>query len=88
MIITNNMNSIPLSLKPFFQEYDVTKLSPESDSHTIIERVLQFGNRIEIKWLFSVYSQEQIVAWVRQFGDDKLPQPHRTFWKIILNTNA
>jgi uncharacterized protein DUF6922 len=81
------MSSIPISLTPFFQEYNFEALNPEKDSHTIIERVLQFGNRAEIKWMFSVYSQGQVVAWVRQFGNDKLPQPHRTFWKIILESN-
>lgn len=78
------MQPIPASLSPFFQEYDFSKLNPQRDSHTIIERALQFGNRIEIKWLFATYSREQITAWVRQFGKDKLPQPHRTFWQIVL----
>ena len=78
------MQSIPLSLAPFFQEYDITKLTPENNSHTIIERVLQFGNRAELRWLFTVYPSEQITVWVRQFGKDKLPQPHRAFWQIIL----
>jgi len=81
------MQPIPLSLTPFFQEYDITKLTPENNSHTIIERVLQFGNRAEIKWLFTVYTQTEISSWVRQFGRDKLPQPHRTFWQIILEIN-
>ncbi len=76
--------AIPTSLAPFFQEYDLTKLVPERDSFTIIERVLQFGNRAEIKWLFNIYSQEQIESWVRQFGNEKLRQPHRTFWKAVL----
>lgn len=79
--------TIPLSLAPFFQEYDIAKLNPKKDSHTIIERTLQFGNRLEIRWLFEVYSQEQITSWVRQFGKDKLPQPHRTFWQIVLEVN-
>ena len=78
------MNSIPLSLLPFFQEYDITTLTPEKDAHTIIERVLQFGNRAEIKWLFGVYPKEQVVKWVTRFGEERLPQPHRTFWKIVL----
>jgi len=78
------MQPIPLSLAPFFQEYDIAMLNPQKDSHTIIERALQFGNRTEIKWLFTTYPQEQIAAWVRQFGKDKLPQPHRTFWQIVL----
>ncbi len=81
------MQPIPLSLTPFFQEYDITKLTPEKDAHTIIERVLQFGNRAEIKWLFAVYSQEQIVSWVRRFGEERLPQPHLNFWKLVLDTN-
>lgn len=78
------MQTIPPTLSPFFQEYDLTLLNPEKDSHTIIERTLQFGNRAEIRWLFETYSREQIISWVKQFGKDKLPQPHRAFWQIVL----
>ncbi|MFN3491713.1 MAG: DUF6922 domain-containing protein [Anaerolineales bacterium] len=53
------MTSIPLSLKSFFQEYNFLSLTPAQDSFTIIERVLQFGNRAEIKWLFNTYSTEK-----------------------------
>lgn len=80
---TTPINAIPASLAPFFQEYDIATLVPERDSHTIIERVLQFGNRAEIKWLFEVYSREQISSWIQRFGDERLPQPHRAFWRII-----
>jgi len=79
------MQPVPLSLAPFFQEYDITVLSLQKDSHTIIERALQFGNRVELRWLFTVYSQEQIALWVKKFGKDKLPQPHRAFWQIVLD---
>lgn len=78
------MQPIPPSLAPFFQEYDITRLNPETDSFTIIERTLQFGNREEIRWLFKICSHEQIADWVKQFGKDRLPQPHLTFWKILL----
>ena len=81
------MQPIPLSLAPFFQEYDITKLTPENNSHTIIERVLQFGNRVEIKWLFTVYSQEIIISWIGRFGEERLPQPHLNFWKLVLDAN-
>jgi hypothetical protein len=76
---------IPLSLAPFFQEYNMATLDPQKDSHTIIERALQFGDRVEIKWLFTTYSHEQIRSWIQQFGKDKLPQPHRAFWQIVLD---
>ncbi|MEO8357472.1 MAG: hypothetical protein ABI621_16320 [Chloroflexota bacterium] len=78
------MQSIPTTLGPFFQEYEFSKLNPQRDAHTIIERALQFGNRAELRWLFAVYSREKIASWVRQFGKDKLPQPHRVFWQTIL----
>ena len=78
--------SLPQSLSPFFQEYNFTDLHPQNDSHTIIERVLQFGNRAEIRWLFETYSHKEIKLWVKRYGNDKLPQPHRAFWQIILET--
>jgi len=82
------MQTIPPSLAPFFQEYDIARLNPETDSFTIIERTLQFGNRSELRWLFRIYSRKQITDWVRRFGKDRLPQPHRTFWQIILDANS
>lgn len=82
------MQPIPRTLAPFFQEYEFSRLNPQRDSFTIIERVLQFGNRAEIKWLFGVYSQEQVAGWVRKFGKDKLPQPHRAFWEIVLDIHS
>jgi len=75
---------IPPSLAPFFQEYDITHLNPETDSFTIIERTLQFGKREEIRWLFKMYSDKQVTDWVKKFGKDCLPQPHLEFWQIIL----
>jgi len=78
------MQPVPSSLAPFFQEYDIALLNPEKDSFTIIERTLQFGNRSELRWLFTTYSRKQITDWVRRFGKDRLPQPHRTFWQIVL----
>jgi hypothetical protein len=79
------MHPIPTTLAPFFQEYDLATLNPQKDAHTIIERALQFGNREELRWLFSVYGQDEIASWVRQFGKEKLPQPHRAFWEIVLD---
>ncbi len=78
------MNPLPPTLAPFFQEYDLSILDIRKDAHTIIERVLQFGNRAEIRWLFATYSQDEIRNWVTRFGNEKLPQPHRTFWQVIL----
>jgi len=75
---------IPPSLAPFFQEYDITRLNPDTGFFTIIERTLQFGNREGIRWLFKMYSDKQVTDWVKKFGKDCLPQPHLRFWQFIL----
>ena len=79
---------IPDSLAPFFQEYDLSSLEVQRSAHTIIERVLQFGNREEIRWLFSVYPRQQITDWVQQWGSYALPEPHLTFWKLFLDVQG
>ena len=82
---TSSASSIPLSLAPFFQEYDLASLDLERSAATIIERVLQFGNRAEIHWLFSVYPIQIVSDWVRQWGSYALPEPHLTFWRLVLD---
>ncbi len=77
-------NEIPPSLKPFFQEYDLAMLDPDRSAATIIERILIFGNRLELDWLFRVYSREKIMTWVQKWGKDGLPEPHLTFWNLVL----
>ena len=63
------MSEIPASLAPFFQEYDLEQLTLERSATTIIERTLQYGNREEIRWLFSQYSRQRIREWVQKYGN-------------------
>lgn len=83
-----SLTTIPITLAPFFQEYNFQQLNPQRDSSTIIERALQFGNRAEIHWLFTQYSRDQIADWIKRFGADRLPHPHLDFWRIILEIKA
>jgi hypothetical protein len=81
-----NNQLIPSSLAPFFQEYDLSRLDPQKDAATIIERILRYGDRTELHWLFSVYSRLQIVDWVKTWGRYALPEPHLSFWNFFLET--
>jgi len=78
------MAAIPQSLAPFFQEYRLSDLDSERAAATVIERTLQFGNREEIRWLFGRYPRKQILDWLREAGPERLPEPHLTFWKFLL----
>lgn len=76
--------TIPSTLAPFFQEYDLTSLDLQSAAPLIFERILQFGDRAELHWLFTRYPRRQIRDWVMQFGRERLPHPHLDFWQIVL----
>lgn len=78
-------DNIPISLAPFFQEYDLAHLDIDRSANTIIERVLQYGNRAEIRWLFSVYPSQKVREWALQWGRYVLPEPHLTFWRLVLD---
>lgn len=82
------MRPIPLTLAPFFQEYDFASLNQQRDSATIIERALRFGSRSELHWLFSTYSHTQVTEWVKAWGKYALPEPHLTFWRLMLEIEA
>ena len=82
------MQPIPVTLAPFFQEYDLAQINLQRSADTIIERTLQFGNRAEIRWLFEQYSRAQISAWFKKYAKERLPEPHHTFWRIILENET
>ena len=81
---SNSSHTIPASLAPFFQEYDLAQLDPQTDAATIIERTLRFGTRAELGWLFGEFSRDQIRAWVVAWGKFALPEPHLSFWRLVL----
>jgi hypothetical protein len=72
-------------MAPFFQEYDLAQLNPARDSATIIERILRYGTRSELRWLFSTYSRAEITEWIRLWGEYGLPEPHLSFWRLVLD---
>lgn len=76
--------TIPVTLAPFFQEYEFEKLDPQTAAPLIIERTLQFGNRAEIHWLFAQYTRFQISEWFKKYAKERMPNPHRAFWQIVL----
>lgn len=81
---SNSTHTIPASLAPFFQEYDLGLLVTQTDSATIIERTLRFGTRAELGWLFDEFPRDQIRAWVVAWGKFALPEPHLSFWRLVL----
>ena len=71
---------IPVSLRPFFQEYVLENLDPERSAFTVIERTLAWGRLPELHWLFTRYEQERLAEWVRRAGWYCLPRQRLKYW--------
>jgi hypothetical protein len=78
-------NAIPVSAKPFFQEYTFSKLDPREHASLIIERILAYGNRAEVRWVFDFYGVSQLQKWVSEDGSRLLPKRRYYLWCMVLD---
>ena len=76
-------NGIPISLRPYFQEYDLETLDPERDAFTVIERTLAWGDVRELRWLFRRFEAERLKAFVETYGARRLPRRRGKFWAVV-----
>ncbi|MFQ5436432.1 MAG: hypothetical protein ACE5FD_16330 [Anaerolineae bacterium] len=79
---------IPRSLAPFFQEYQLEQLDPDRHQDIIIERVLAYGNRSEVRWLIKTYSLNQVKAWIERTGARRLPWRRYNLWSVLFKLPA
>ena len=75
---------IPVGLKPYFQEYDITRLDLSRDANLVIQRVLEFGTWDEIRWLFETYSSKRIRLFLRERGERLLQPVTFNYWRKLL----
>jgi hypothetical protein len=75
---------IPVSLAPYFQEYDLADLDISEDAHLIIGRVLEQGNRQELRWLFRSYGEARVKQFVSEYGFRALSKRSFNFWRTVL----
>jgi hypothetical protein len=75
---------IPMSLKPYFQEYDLEALNIKRDADLIILRILEYGNWDEIRWLFLVYPRERIRRFLREHGERWLKPVTFNYWRLLM----
>lgn len=82
------MDSIPPSAAPFFQEYRFSELDPSRDQALVIERILAFGNRAEVRWLLQNYGWVAVKDWVRMAGEKRLPGRRYRLWCVLFDLQS
>lgn len=81
-------NQIPEDLWPYFQEYDPTRLDPETDADLIIQRTLEFGTWDEARWLFIMYGRQRIRIFLRKRGERLLSPVTFNYWRKLLGVKG
>jgi hypothetical protein len=76
---------LPRSVAPYFQEYALEQIDPAQHSELVIERVLAYGDRRELRWLFDRYGWNGITDWVRRLGARRLPWRRFNLWCVLLD---
>ncbi|MBN1314091.1 MAG: hypothetical protein JXA42_01440 [Anaerolineales bacterium] len=78
---------IPISLVPCFQEYNLDDLYLERDRILIIERVLAYGDRREVRWLLATFGVEAIKDWLSGSGARRLSRRRHNLWCTLFDVN-
>jgi len=78
-------NGIPVSLRPYFQEYILEKLELKNSAFTIMERSLAWGTITELRWLFGQYGDARLKDFVQQYGARLLPRRRYKFWIVFFD---
>ena len=81
----NDKKSLPSFLQPTLWSFKVKDLDLKRDKRYIITQILNYGNKRDVSWLLSHYSDKDIKKVLRKPGRGSwLPQV-LNFWTTIYN---
>ena len=78
------VQAIPESTRSFFQEYNFGLIDTEHDSDLVMERLLAYGNREEVRWLLVQYGHSRVRGWLTESGK-RLPRRRYRLWCVLLD---
>jgi hypothetical protein len=85
MSLPSDPKQIPATAAAFFQEYNVDLLDINQHAALIIERILLYGNRAEVRWLLETYGRDQVRSWVIQLGMGRLSWRRYHLWCFVFH---
>jgi hypothetical protein len=85
MSLPSGPKQIPESTRPFFQEYNFDLLDVNQHAALIIERILAYGNRAEVRWLLDTYGREPVRDWVVESGVRRLSRRRYHLWCFVFH---
>ena len=54
----------------------------------LIERVLAYGDRRELRWLFQQFGRHRLTDWLQRLGSRRLPWRRYHMWCVLLDLSC
>jgi hypothetical protein len=78
---------IPGFLRSVLCSYDLRKMDLDKDKEIIITRILNYGDWNDLKWLYSIYTEDDIKEVVTHPFRGSWFNKTLNFWEKMLNLN-
>jgi len=75
------MNGLPMFLKNNFWDIDFSDLDKKKHSQFIIERILEYGNEKEVKWMRQNFTEKEIKTVVCK--SKNISKKSANFWQLL-----
>ncbi len=59
------------------------RLQVDQHATLIIERILAYGDRAEVRWLLDTYGRERVREWVMASGANRLSRRRYHLWCFV-----
>lgn len=79
------MRKLPGFLKRYFWDTDFLKLHKENHSQFIIERILEYGDKKDVKWLRNNFNHKEIKKAL--YNSRNISSKSANFWQLVFNLN-
>lgn len=68
-----------------FTQFDRERLELDEHAPILIERLLEDGDRDDLRWLTAAIPEARLAVWLRQRGGRRLSRRSRAFWSAVLD---
>ncbi|MEO8637812.1 MAG: hypothetical protein ABI430_02845 [Candidatus Taylorbacteria bacterium] len=66
-----------------FWDVDPEKIDPKKNAQYVIERILDFGEPDDVRWLFDTYSKDEI-SRVMNLPRSQVMSKSKALWSLLL----
>jgi len=77
-------STVPAGARRLFPDVAEPDLSFDASPSLLFARLLEDGDRADLRWLFSRRPESEVSDWLARVGGRKLSRRSRAYWEIVL----